>query len=63
MRTSIAIWVLVGVAIGAFAAGLMQYGNFIDRVTPVGRIVLLAVALIIGLGALGAYFHSKRNSY
>ncbi len=65
MKTSIAIWLLVGLAIGAFMAGLMQYGDFLNllNMPPIGRIVLLAVALIIGLGAMGAYFHSKRSSY
>lgn len=61
MRALIAIMLLVGVAVGAFVMGLMQYGNFIDGVTPIGRVVLMVVALIIGLGALGAYFYSKRD--
>jgi uncharacterized membrane protein YidH (DUF202 family) len=64
MRTSIAIWLFVGIAIGAFVAGLIRFGNFLDGVTPVGRVVLMVVVLIVGLGALGAYFHSKKdNSY
>lgn len=66
MRTSIAIWALVGIAIGGFLGGLIQYGDFLNilNMSPVGRIVILMVVLIIGLGALGAYFHSKRdNSY
>ncbi len=65
MRTSIAIWALVGVAIGAFVGGLILYGDFLSilNMSPMGRIVILVVALIIGLGALGAYFHSKRDNF
>ncbi len=65
MRTSIAIWALIGVAIGGFVGGLIQYGDFLSILSmpPMGRIVLLVVALIIGLGALGAYFHSKRDTF
>jgi uncharacterized membrane protein len=61
MRTSIAIWLFVGIAIGAFVAGLIRFGNFLDM-APTGRIILVTVISAILLAGIGLYFHFKDYS-
>ncbi len=61
MRTSIAIWLFVGIAIGAFVAGLIRYGNVFD-VSPIGRVILVMVISAILLAGIGLYFHFKDYS-
>ncbi len=61
VKTSVAILLFVGIAIGALIMGAIRSGADFLNMTPAGRIALLVIALIIGLGALGAYFYSKRE--
>ncbi len=53
MKTSTVIWLLVGIAIGAFLAG---YGNLLN-ITQTGMIVLVAIISAILLAGIGLYFH------